>query len=454
MAEHELVLAYYWLINHKGSFGVRVMGRNSAVKSNNISVTSITILLLFSFSSLDLFQHDGKTFFFYVELIFLICFILFKKRGRINLLKDPLIIAIFLEFFLSGVLAQLQGMNATYKKTALVMPILVLPIYFLAGSFEYLIHHKIETINWIKKGLRIACVIQFVFIPIQFALYRIWNIDINELLFVDKLGMVPSASFIRDWVWYPSGLTNHSAIVAPLMIIGFVLFENMYFRLLIIMDSLLCGSSSAIVGVFVTLVLLFWGKLINNRNSRMKRKVLVSVMVIILFLLVILLTTNALDIITNKVGYIINRLFGDSKDSSTNAHLLYYFKYPSIFRENSLPQNLFGYGYGCSGYIFSMLDNRTNIGNWAVETDIMDRIYSLGIVGFILYYSFLSKILVRGYRIDKKYTVVIIALIIQGFGYNIQWDYIFLIELIFYICINNNISFFDSCGSRRKNFLR
>lgn len=51
---------------------------------------------------------------------------------------------------------------------------------------------------------------------------------------------------------------------------------------------------------------------------------------------------------------------------------------------------------------FSVLDNRINIGNWAIESDIMDKLYSLGIVGFVLYYTFLSKILIRGYKIDKN----------------------------------------------------
>lgn len=65
----------------------------------------------------------------------------------------------------------------------------------------------------------------------------------------------------------------------------------------------------------------------------------------------------------------------------------------------------------------------------------------------VLYYTFLSKILIRGYKIDKKYTIVTLAIIIQGFGYNVQWDYIFLIKLVFYICIKNKISFFNNYSS-------
>lgn len=424
---------------------MRIMKKNITIKKNNMSITNFIIMLLFSFASLDLFQYDGKTFFFYIELIFLVYLILFRNNGKICLLKDPLIIAIFLEFFLSGILAQLENMNGVYKKTAIVMPILVLPIFFLSGFLGNLICQKKETIYWIKRGIKIACAIQFVYIPIQYVLYHAWNMDINKLIFVDVLGLTPSASFIRDWVWYPSGVTNHSAIIAPLMILGLVLFKNLYFRLLILMDSFLCGSSSAIVGVCVTILLLFFFGLVEKgRNSRVKRKVLLSIIGIVIILGVMLLTTNALDIIINKIGYILIRLFGDSKDSSTNAHLLYYYKYPSIFKDNSILQNIFGYGYGCSGYIFSILDNRINIGSWAVETDVMDRLYSLGILGFVLYYIFLSKILIQGYHIDKKYTIVMVAIIIQGLGYNVQWDYIFLIELLFYICIKNKISFFNS----------
>ena len=76
-----------------------------------------------------------------------------------------------------------------------------------------------------------------------------------------------------------------------------------------------------------------------------------------------------------------------SKDSSTSAHLVYYLIYPRIVSESSISQILFGYGYNCSGFIFSVIDNRYNLGNWSVESEIMDRLYSLGIVGFLLYVS-------------------------------------------------------------------
>ena len=47
------------------------MGKSFAIKHNNISITNFMVLLLFSFASLDLFQYDGRTYFFYFELILL-----------------------------------------------------------------------------------------------------------------------------------------------------------------------------------------------------------------------------------------------------------------------------------------------------------------------------------------------------------------------------------------------
>ena len=407
-----------------------------------ISITNILIFLLFSFASMDLFQYDGKTFFFYIGLLFFIYSVL--KNGKLHLMKDPLIVLIFLEFFISGIFAQMGSLTSEYKKTAIVMPILMLPIYLEAGIFESLIIKKESIINIIIKGIKFVCIIQFIYMPFQYVLYHYGNIDLNKLIFVDTLGLVENASFIRDWVWYPSGFTYHSALVAPLMVIGFILFDNIYFRILIFFDAIICGNSSAIIGVIVAILLtILFNLLKGSKNNKIKRKTIITSMGVIVIIAVVLLSTDVLTVIFDKISYISTRLFGTSKDSSTLAHLYYYYDYPKILSKSSLTQTLFGYGYNCSGSIFSALYNRMNIGNWSVESEIMDRLYSLGIIGFILYYIFLIKIIVKGIKIDKRYVIITVAIIIQGFGYNIQWDYVFLIELIFYICIKKKINIFD-----------
>lgn len=406
------------------------------------SITDIIILLMFMFASLDLFQISGKTFFFYIGLVFIAYTVV--KKGKLNILKDPLIVAIFVEFFISGLFAQFSGLGSGYKKTAIIMPILVLPIFLQAGIFESLIRRKEDVLRILLKGVKLACIIQFIYIPFQYSLFHFVGIDLNKEIFVNILGAVDNASFIRDWVWYPSGITWHSAIVAPLMVLGIVMFDNPYFKLLILFDALICGSSSAIIGVVVALVLLILFKLLKGaENSKVKKTAILGGMGLVIFASIVLLSTDILTLISDKFVYIYQRLFDNSRDSSTSAHLLYFIMYPQIVSNSSISQILFGYGYNCSGSIFSVLDNRYNLGNWSVESEIMDRLYSLGIVGFLLYSIFLLKIAVKGAKIDTRYTIVIIAIIIQGFGYNVQWDYIFLIELIFYICIKMKINIFD-----------
>lgn len=412
------------------------------VKLKQTSMTNIIVIIMFMFASLDLFQFAGKTFFFYLGIIFLLYS--FAIKGKIYILKDPLIVAIFAEFFISGILAQFGDLNNDYKKTALIMPIMTLFIFFEAGIFESLIKKNEGILQVILKGVKIACIIQFVYIPLQYVAYHYSGVDINKEIFVNLFGVVENASFIRDWIWYPSGFTIHSAIVAPLMVIGMVLFDKIYMKLLIFVDAILCGSSSALVGVTVVIILSFFLKLLKkSKGSKLKKNALFVGAGIIVIVSVVLVSSDILSLVFEKFGYIATRLFSPTNDSSTSAHLYYILDYPRIFSNNGIITNLFGCGYNCSGSIFSILYNRSNVGTWAVESEVMDRLYSLGIIGFLLYNTFLIKITVKGMKLDSRYAIIMIAIIIQGFGYNLQWDYVFLLELIFYICIKKKINIFE-----------
>lgn len=411
------------------------------VKIRSVSVTNSLIFLMFSFASMDLFQFAGKTYFFYIGVLFIVYMIL--SQIKLHIFNDWLIIMIFVEFFVSGLFAQFSELNSDYKKTAYIMPFLVVPLFFEAGIFKSLIKRKEEILHFVLKGIKVACIIQFCYIPIQYAFYNYGGVDINQEIFVNLLGSVENASFIRDWVWYPSGITYHSAIIAPLMVLGIVLFNNVYFKILIFVDAMLCGSSTASIGVIVAVILsILFRLLTKTESSKIKQHVIIMAMSVIIVLAIMFLNTDLLSLINGNFEYILERFFSSSRDSSTSAHMLYFIRYPSIFLNSSLPQKLFGYGYNCSGAIFSVIDNRFNVGNWAIESEIMDRLYSLGIVGFLLYSIFLLNIIIKGKKIDSRYTIIVLSIVIQGFGYNLQWDYVFLIELIFYICIKMNINIF------------
>ena len=47
-------------------------------------------------------------------------------------------------------------------------------------------------------------------------------------------------------------------------------------------------------------------------------------------------------------------------------------------------------------------------------------------------------------RKDIRYFIFIFVILFQGFGYNIQFDYLLLIEIIMFISIREDINFFDT----------
>ena len=107
-------------------------------------------------------------------------------------------------------------------------------------------------------------------------------------------------------------------------------------------------------------------------------------------------------------------------------------------------RQIFGYGVGCSGYTITSLYGRyADGGTWAIESDFINILVSRGIIGFIIYYWFLIRIMIKGFKIDYRYAIFIITVLFQGFGYNIQFDYLLLIEILMYILIENRVNFFD-----------
>ena len=52
--------------------------------------------------------------------------------------------------------------------------------------------------------------------------------------------------------------------------------------------------------------------------------------------------------------------------------------------------------------------------------------------------------MLKGIKIDIRYFIFIFVILFQGFDYNIQFDYLLLIEIIMFISIREDINFFDT----------
>ena len=100
------------------------------VKKDKLTINSF-IFIIFLFASMDLFQIKGLTFFFCFCVV--LVFYVILKQKKVYFIKDYLLNAIYIEIFISGILSQLSNMPISYKKTAIIMPVLSFSVYLVAA---------------------------------------------------------------------------------------------------------------------------------------------------------------------------------------------------------------------------------------------------------------------------------------------------------------------------------
>lgn len=397
------------------------------------------------FSSLVLFQLGGRTWFLYLQILF--CIIMVVSTKKVRILPYQMVNLIFLWMIVSAISGYMGNSVESYKKSAVVMALFMVPMYFTVSYLHGLIKNNANYLVLIVKALKFMCLLQLLWIPFQYVAYNFAGIDINQILFSDILHFTEKTSFIRSWVYYPSGFSHHSAVLAPLFVLAFFLFDNLTVRILILIDSIICGNSTAIVGVVISIAIMIGFKVFDKKRNRLMKInpqtiILCGITLIIGFYLFNRLSIK--DTLVERILYLWGRLFGNQVDDSTSAHLQYFSDYFTVVKNGSLIQTLLGCGEGCSGYYISTIYNRyTGLGNWSIECDIVNIALCRGIIGFVIYYVFLFYIAFKGLKLDKRYFIVMISVIIQGFGYNVQWDYVFFFELIFLITIKLGINLFE-----------
>lgn len=393
-------------------------------------------------SSMVVLQISRRTVFLILQILF--CGLIAFQEKKIVFIKHKAINCMFLGIFLSAVSACISDIPYSYKKAAVAMTIFLIPLYLTVSYICSLLRENKKLINIIRQAIKVMCIIQLAWIPLQYITYNFLNVDINQKIFVEILECVENATFIRDWKWHPSGLSWHSAILAPMFVIAFVLFENIYMRTLIIFDAIICGNSTAVIGVGICAVLLLYFYLNKTKaRIRIKKELLFIFGIFGIIVVCVVYKMGIWEVLVERLVHLFIRLFSEQKDASTAAHFAYFTDYGIVFKNSSLLQILFGYGYGCSGFPYSMMyDRYTELANWAVECDVMDILVSRGIFGFIAHYYMLFFICYKGYKINYRYMAMIIPIIIQGIGYNVQWDYVLFIELILFLTIILKINFF------------
>lgn len=412
----------------------------------NISIINLLIFLIALTSTMVLFRISGNSFFKILVIITILWCIIFNivtgKGISIHKLDKHYLLIYSIKIF--TVLGAIYYIWGDSWKNAAIIQFFWFSMYTLL--YIFISNISVNTLDKFRKGIIITILIQFIWCFIQIIARDVYGIDINTLVFRDFLSMVSEASQIKFGVVSISGLAWHPINLAPILIIAYCIFNKVYYKIIIFILAIITNNSTVLIGVVVCFSLDFIFGIKDKRkiHRRIKYQSLLFIFLLVLVGGVILIKTDIISRSINSFIYLYQRLNGDFYDGgSTAAHIRYYTSIPEMFNISSLYKILFGYGEGCSGYLMGILYNQyTHLSSWAMESDIVNILISNGVIGFLLFYSWLFMIAIRGLKIDKKYFICIMAIIICGITYNVQYDWVIVFEMFLAISVKYKYNIF------------
>lgn len=310
--------------------------------------------------------------------------------------------------------------------------------------FIYLsMKENIEIGVYFIKGVHVSALIQLFWGYIQIITNK-FGIDINTLIFDNYLNMYNGTAthYSDNNVIKISGFCWNAGNYAPLMIIGYLLSNNIIIKFGFILIALISGSRTLIFGMIICLFLQVLLKKIQNGIITQKRLLFYCV----IFAIICIGFLLKYNVIFYKILSILNSLNvvkNFSTEGSTNTHVMYLLNVLDVARKNDIISNMFGYGPKCSGYPFvKYYDFYSDIGKWCVECDPVNTLWNYGAIGFGTYYFWYFKNFIKCRR-NIMYKVLFLTLFLMGFMYNITFNWVFLFLLIIFILNTHDVDVFE-----------
>lgn len=400
-------------------------------------IADALILCIGITSTFYIFQFAGIPLFVWLCIPILLCCSITLKV-RINLW----ILVYISSLLITACIACISGIYINAQVS--IRSTIIMVIVFSFGIILY--NFSKNKRNIFIKGVNISCYIQVIWCILQYILYNIFNLDINDYLFKEKLQLVEQASRYVSGEMVVSGLCWHPSNLIPVFIIMMFLNINKWYLYVIWCWIVINAHNSTLL---IGYILYTIGSIFYYLHKKNK---LYYILPIIFLCIILLLGTNLLNAILSNIILTYNRIFNPSISGNTDSnmtHIRYYVSLLDIWGHSNLANILFGFGYTCSGYPFSKLYGQyTNLQTWSVESNLMDSIYGTGIIGTFVYYWWYIKNVIKGLKVDFRYFLLFITMFICGITYNNQIGWVILVELI----IANYINRKDNILYCRKEF--
>lgn len=389
-------------------------------------VSNVLMFLLGLFSTLQIFELFSLTLF---TILLIITGAYYFLSHRIKL-KNNVVLYYGIACCLTTIFVFI---NPNFKFSYLNQSIVGFLSMILVLALYFLIKDKAECNNFIK-GFKISCYIQLIWCLCQIAIYTIFKVDLNKIVFNDILQMTGEYSYYRDGRLVATGLHWHSANLTPILIFLFFSSKNIIIKIMCIAITYFTQSATQMIAIILSMLYYVFYFFKNEKEIfNKKRNNLFYINLFGIIFIFVVLIIVAMPIITNTIQWLIARILQINSTiggTSSAVHFSYYTRLPFIYSNISIYTKIFGIGISSSGLIFSSLFNQYTELIWVVESDFVNVLLSQGIIGCVLFYLVLDKCALLICKYDAKYAYMIGVFIICGFVYNIQFTWVILLELI------------------------
>ena len=389
------------------------------------------LLIIYGFvAPMPILTFMGMTWFSWATILFGLFILSLILRKRCIVWKWNFYGVIFLFTIISSIICLMTNMPS-YWRIPQYKNIIWEIMYF--AIFMFFLTSKDADSAFFLKGIYYSSIFQMFWGFLQFTLFNVMQIRINDIIFGDLLRMqTRELTQTKGNSIALSGMCWNVGNLVALMCFGYFFCNSTILKLLFIMFSLLSGSRTLLLGMCVCVA----GDIYIHKTKKphLKKKTLGLIVLIGVIIIVMMLSNQQLlTLVTEKINYLFMAFSKDflANQTSSKIHRRYWVTIGQVAEWNGMLHNLLGWGNGCSGYPFSEIFGQFLGDQWVVECDYINRLWSFGFTGFILWYGWFVKMLLKGRKIDKRYLVLFSAILIEGVTYNaIQgWCYLTLLVI-------------------------
>lgn len=400
-----------------------------------LSVKSISYILGI-FSTIQILSLANVTVFNYLLLFFVIVFFV---RLKLNVKLDC--------FFLVSIVLSLTTIVLSVSSDLLTCSFIKNAfnsgIIYLVCLLVYLVFKSnLKSSFSFYKGFKVSCYLTLFWCFLQIICFYLFSFNLNVVVFYDLL-KIPYSQFSED-SFHPTGFYLHRAILLPIFLFLFFSSKNLFVIVSVSIIAVLSKSTTLIILLFLSFILLYLSQIINLRRLYSPKFISYTLIFIFAFILILLSTNYVQDV----VFYVFERITDSTSnkaDNSSVVHFLYYYNFPVIFYDIGFIYELLGSGFGTSGFFYTLFNGQyRDMSYWIVESDYINIIINQGLIGAVVFYSFLIRLCIIAYQKSFKRTFFFLLItLLAGIFYNLQFNWFILVEFSLYFLMINNIDPFN-----------